>query len=214
MKNLIIAILLLAFILSTACVSKKIVKSIQAEPVETYNCTKTVAPELDSSQYVFEPILIGDSTECKIRWGKKGGKQYVSKAEFDVYMAHIYKHPYFATDYAIVLDLSAGQNSRTTSFLFYNGMELTIPNAKYYNDSLIVYPVLKDDVYFCVLNYLTNEKIMVLIPIELEGVVIDYKVDFCQIDHVFYLSIAEWKRIREGLRGADEKTKKIFKFSI
>ena len=94
MKNLIIAILLLAFILSTACVSKKIVKSIQAEPVETYNCTKTVVPELDSSQYVFEPIPIGDSTECKIRWGKKGGKQYVSKAEFDVYMAHIYKHPY------------------------------------------------------------------------------------------------------------------------
>ena len=214
MKNLIIAILLLAFILSTACVSKKIVKSIQAEPVETYNCTKTVVPELDSSQYVFEPILIGDSTECKIRWGKKGGKQYITKAKFDVDMTHIYEHPYFATDYAIVLDLSAGQNSRTTSFLFYNGMELTIPNAKYYNDSLIVYPVLKDDVYFCVLNYLTNEKIMVQIPIELEGVVIDYKVDFCQIDHVFYLSIAEWKRIREGLWVANEKTKKIFKFSI
>ncbi len=214
MKNLIIAILLLAFILSTACVSDKMVKSIQAEPVETYNCTKTVVPELDSSQYVFEPILIGDSTECKIRWGKKGGKQYITKAEFDVYMDNIYEHPYFATDYAIVLDLSAGQNSRVIHFLFYNGMELTIPNAKYYNDSLIVYPVLKDDVYFCVLNYLTNEKIMVLIPIELEGVVIDYNVDFCQIDHVFYLSIAEWMDGEKGLWLVDEKTKKIFKFSI
>ncbi len=214
MKNLIIAILLLAFILSTACVSKKIVKSIQAEPVETYNCTKTVVPELDSSQYVFEPIPIGGSSMCKVRWGKKGGRQYVSKAEFMVDVHHIYEHPYFATDYAIVLDVSAGQNSRATSFLFYNGRELNIHDVQHYNDSLIVYPIFNETVDFCVLNYLTNEKIMVQIPIELEGVVIDYKVDFCQIDHVFYLSIAEWKRIREGLWVANEKTKKIFKFSI
>jgi hypothetical protein len=170
---------------------------------------------LDSSQYVFEPILIGDSTECKIRWGKKGGKQYISKAEFRVDFDGIYEHPYFATDYAIVLDVSAGQNSREMYFLFYNGRELNISDAQYYNDSLVVYPVFKNDVDFCVLNYLTNEKIMVHIPIELEGPVIDYDVNLCQIDHVFYFSIAEWMAGEEEYSSVtNEKTKKIFKFSI